>query len=365
MFAIDVLPARHGDALVIEYGTRSDHRRILVDAGTIHSWPDVRSRLAARHDARFDLFVVTHVDEDHIGGAVALLDDPGLRHHVEHVWFNGYIHCKTGGSVLGPVHGEMLTERIVSGPYKWNAPFGGKSTIGGPVVVPTKGELPVVNELGHGARMVLLSPTGPKLKRMATVWEKVVECAGLVPGRGSASSKSRSVAPHIKDVPSPPDPIDREWLTVQAQHGQTDGSEANGSSIAFVLEVGRKRLMLAGDAHPDVLAESLRRYGELVGEQIPRIDLVKLPHHGSGANVSEEMLRAMMCDRYVVSSNGENFGHPDDSALARAILRSDRPVTFYCNYASPRTEPWAQRSALVGARFMLPKPGTAGLRVPV
>jgi hypothetical protein len=364
MFAIDVLPARHGDALVVEYGTRSDHRRILVDAGTIHSWPDVRSHLAARHDARFDLFVVTHIDEDHIGGAVALFDDPGLRHHIEHVWFNGYVHCKSGGSVLGPVLGEQLTERIVSGPYKWNASFGKRSTIGGPVVVSTTRNLPVVG-LDHGARVTILSPTGPKLKRMATVWTEVVEAAGLVPGHGSPSSQNRSLTPHKKPVPLPPDPIDRDWLTKHAERRQTDGSVANGSSIAFVLEVGNKRLLLAGDAHPNVLAHSLRTYGTMIGEPIPRIDLVKLPHHGSGGNLSEELLSVMKCHRYIVSSSGENFGHPDDSALARAILRSDGPVTFYCNYASARTEPWAQRSASVGARFVLPNSGKVGLRVPV
>jgi hypothetical protein len=34
MFAVQMLPAGHGDALVVEYGTRTDPHQLLIDAGT-------------------------------------------------------------------------------------------------------------------------------------------------------------------------------------------------------------------------------------------------------------------------------------------------------------------------------------------
>lgn len=365
MFAIEMLPAGHGDALVVEYGTREYPRQLLIDAGPYHSWPVVRERLKRRRRGRYEVFVVTHVDEDHIGGSIALLDDPDLRHRVSHVWFNGYVHCDSGGSVLGPVNGEQLTHRIVTGTFEWNEPFKPRETadVGGSVVVPSIGDLPVV-PLGGDARAVLLSPSGSKLRRMADVWCETVTAAGLVPGTGDTDHNT-APSPYEKKVDELPETIDSATIKRLAGRTTRDSSRANGSSIAFVLEYGKKRLLLAGDAHADVLAMNLRRYGAMVGEVNPRIDLVKLAHHGSKANVSTDMLLAMKARRFLISSNGDNFGHPNDEAIACIVESSTGEVTFYCNYSSPRTAPWKARGASVGANFMLPQPGKEGLRVPV
>jgi hypothetical protein len=378
-FAVEMLPAGHGDALVVEWGAH----RMLIDAGTFHSWDDVRARLKQRRSDAYELFVVTHVDEDHIGGAIALLDDPDLRHRVSSVWFNGFVHCdaprlEREGSgvlnVLGPVNGEQLTKRIRNTGLDWNEPFAWGPVarsrgvdIGGPVVVPDDGALPAL-DLPGDARLVLLSPTFDRLERMAGVWEKDVRKAGLVPGEGDADH-NKAPSPFDKDVDELPPVIDRDALEAMASQRKRDQSAANASSIAFVLEFDGKRVLLAGDAHPSVLAASLVRYGAMVGEPVPRIDLVKLSHHGSGANVSATMVKKLQCDRFLISSNADNFGHPDDSALARLILAGDVPSTFYCNYRSPRTLAWSRRSGDVeGAPapvFTLPKEGKAGLRVTV
>jgi len=363
MLSIDMLPAGHGDCLMVEYGLGAAKHRLLIDAGTVHSWPGVRERLVARKDQRYDVFVVTHVDEDHIGGAIALLDDDSLRHRVQHIWFNGYVHCARGGSVLGPVQGEQLTQRIAEGDYLWNEPFVPRRTpgVGGPAVVPSSGALPTI-DLPGGAQVVLLSPNGPKLKKMAKVWAKVAADNGLVPGEGTDLGR-QSPKPHAKPVAELPSTIDQATLNDLAATKQNDGSEANGSSIAFLLCVDGKRVLLGADAHADVLAANLARYGEMVGEPRPRIDAFKLAHHGSGANLSTAVVEAIDCRHYLVSSNGDNFGHPDDTAIARAIRSSPGPVRFSCNYNSTRTGPWIQRAQSVGATFDVPKPGTSGMRI--
>lgn len=364
MFSIEMLPAGPGDALIVRYGSRPGHL-LLIDAGPVSSWPDVRKRLVARRDNSYDVFVITHIDEDHVGGALALLDDPDLRHKVPEVWFNGFVHCASGGSILGPVHGEQLTKRIADGGLGWNTGFPGSPTpgTGGPIVAPSAGDLRVI-DLPGGARLVLLGPSGPNLKEMATVWEERVVRAGLVPG-GGAEGHQGGLTPRPKDVPPLPEVLDAAWLKKQAARRQTDRSEANATSISFVLEYQGKRLLLNGDATADLLTANLKRYGALVGEPRPRIDLVKLPHHGSGANLTRALVETIDSTRYLVSSDGSLHGHPDDSALARLILGSPTDPTFYCNYASARTQPWAARAAEVGASFVLPKPGKAGLSVRV
>jgi len=372
MFAIEMLPAGHGDALVVEYGDARARSRLIVDAGPYSSWDVIRTRLLAQTSGSYEAFVITHVDEDHIGGSIALLEDPDLRHRVANVWFNGFIHCKIGGNVLGPVNGEQLTERIVGGLFDWNSPFPWPSTVpdhlqpvgaGGPVVVASKGALPVV-WLKGGARAVILSPDGPALNQLAGVWKKQVLRAGLVPGQGD-SSHTAGPRPHQKEAGELPDVASLQWLEGLASVRTRDRSPANRSSIAFVIEYDGRRLLLTGDAHPGVLARNLRRYGMMLNEGRPRIDLVKLPHHGSGANVSGELLKAMDARRFLVSTNGDNYGHPDDAAIARVITSRRDRVTFYCNYRGARTEPWQRLASQVGAEFRIPARGKTGMRVSV
>jgi hypothetical protein len=368
VLSIDMLPAGHGDAFVVEYGVGATRHQILIDAGTYHTWDGVRAELVKRRKDRYETFVVTHVDEDHIGGAIALLDDPDLKHRVSDVWFNGYVHCKRGGNVLGPVNGEQLTSRIAEGGFRWNHGFPRRvsNDVGGPLVVPSAGPLPRI-ELPGGARIVLLSPTGPKLRRMADVWEEAVRKAHLVAGAGS-EDHTTSPKPFERVVDALPDPLDAAAVARLAAQSSTDGSEANGSSIAFVLEHGdapTERILLAGDAHASVLTKNLKRYADEVGEQPVRIDLVKLSHHGSNANVSAKMLGLIDCRRYLVSTNGDNFGHPNDAAIAKVVAAAGGPVTFYCNYRSARTDPWAEHGPGVGATFEFPKGTKRTMRVSV
>jgi beta-lactamase superfamily II metal-dependent hydrolase len=363
MLAVEMLPAGHGDALVVEYGTRSKTHRILVDAGTLHTWEAVRARLLRMPDTRYEAFVITHVDEDHIGGAVQLLADPDLRHRVRDVWFNGFVHSKRGGNVLGPVDGERLTLLIREGGFAWNEPFPRRVSagVGGPAVVASIGELPRL-DLPRGARLHLLSPSGPKLKAMAAEWEKVVIEANLVPGKGT-DRPARKPPRRSRDAREEPLELSQGDLERIAAGKERDHSEANGSSIAFILEYDGKRALLGADAHPDVLVPNLKRFGAAVGEERVRIDLCKLPHHASRANVTTDFVGAMDAARYLVSTNGDNFAHPDDAALARIILASRRKPTIYCNYASTRTVPWVERAASVGAVVKLPRTGASGLRV--
>ena len=162
MLRIQVLPAEYGDALWIEYGSKSSPKRILVDCGTPSVFQSALVDLirALPEDKRvFELFVVTHIDADHIGGAVKFLRArKKLKVELKDVWFNGYKHLN---DLLGAEMGEELSTEIKKQNLPWNAAFGGRA-----VRVPDAGPLPM-KPLDGGMKLTLLSPYAKQLEELA------------------------------------------------------------------------------------------------------------------------------------------------------------------------------------------------------
>ena len=70
------------------------------------------------------------------------------------------------------------------------------------------------------------------------------------------------------------------------------------------------------------------------------MDLLKVSHHGSRYTTSLELIQKLACQRYVISTNGSIFKHPDQEAIARVVIGSRGSAQLYFNYHSPRNEMW-------------------------
>lgn len=123
MFRIHMLAADHGDCLWVEYGDINRLKRILIDAGTVGTYsrsllPKIQETIKTEGSCKFELFVVTHIDADHIGGTIEFLKQAGGHDvSIKEIWFNGYFHLSnTSPSVLGAKQAEMLTPLVQNGP---------------------------------------------------------------------------------------------------------------------------------------------------------------------------------------------------------------------------------------------------------
>lgn len=349
IFTIELLPALHGDALWIEYGEPDRPHRILIDGGPGSSI--TRTAIAGlisdrigtlaegQHD--FELMAVTHIDADHITGMLDLLEKRSIPLRPRDLWFNGWEHLPD--DMLGAKQGERLSAAIVRRRMPWNTDFGEAAT----VVSPDGDPLPVV-ELPGGMVLTLLSPTRQALAELRPVWKAEVERAGLVPGQ--AAEDERAAAPDVLGAEA----LDPEALAEEAF--EEDDSAANGSSIAFLAEFGGKSVLLTGDAHAGILADGLRRLARQRGTGTVAVDAIKLPHHGSKYNLSPAVLDLLDCGRYLFSTNGDKFHHPEPVAVSR-IITTREGISLEFNYRTEFTEPWQSRRLQRRFRYHTVFPG--------
>ena len=316
MLEVTALPARQGDAIWIRWGAEDDPHQMLIDMGTEEIGKRIRSDLEALPEAsrKLDLLVVSHVDRDHIGGVLTCLAEadplPGLE--IADVWFNGFTHL-SGGRVtadpslrpMGPAQGERLASWLRK--QRWNRSFDG-----GPVQRDPS-EAPKTVKLHDGLQLTILGPTPKRLEEFIPTWKDEVEAALE---KGTLTDVSPGLRPMgSSEPPELEEPGDLETLAETTN--SADGSEANGSSIALLLEYKGRRVVLAGDAFSEDLVEGIEAVAGADGRLA--VDLFKLPHHGSKKNTFRDLVESVDCGQWLISTDGTQFKHPDAVAIARLV----------------------------------------------
>ena len=364
---VEMLQAERGDSILIEYGADdTPTNRILIDGGPVNGghYRLLRERIQAvptRDDGRrfIDLLIISHVDADHIEGIVYLLQDEELRCLFGDIWFNGWKHLadideQTRLDRLGGKHGEFLGALLERQGRPWNQLVGG-----GPVFIPgvdgidsdgidddledldTIGPLPVVDIAG-GMKLTVVSPTVSKLQKLAAEWQAEVKAANFEPGDSDAAYEA------LKEM----------WwsrLTLGSDKiaASPDRSAANGASIAVLAEFHGRSILLAADAHDDVLTASLRRLRAERGVDGPlHIDALKLSHHGSKQNTTDQLLDEVRADHYLISTSGDRFHHPNALAIRRIVDRhaqDGHDLALLFNYEQANTVAW--RNSVADCRF--------------
>ena len=321
---VEALAAAYGDSLLVTCALHDGAWRLLVDTGTDECWPSLKARLAQlpavdgkRH---IDLVIITHIDHDHIGAAALLLSDTSLGLKFGDIWFNAPPRPATRGVVEGLSLASILggTQAILP----WNLAWGGK-----PAVTTAESlylELLVAKGL---PRITHLSPNPTSLATLFAVWDKELKKLGK------------------SEIPEPQPPAERgDVLNLESLANKvtpTDHAPANGSSIAILLEHQGVSVLLGADAHPTVLVPALKALAEHRKVPLPlQLDVFKLSHHGSRANVTVDLMQAVQAQHYIVSTSGAIFGHPNDEAMARVILKGGDRRKIWFNYRSEHTVKW-------------------------
>ena len=356
---IEMFPAAHGDAVLVRARSNGQSTNVLIDAGLGVTYRDhIRGRLLemAREGADLRAFVITHIDADHIDGALELIEENGHSSTpkiipIRDVWHNSYRHLSFTGraptsdevaKVLAQVpallpgkdqdisarQGSTLAARLAKYNYPWNAAFGGAAVVAG-------SEFSTI-DLGEGLRLTLLSPTSQQLQRLARLWRKELVAMGLprdVLDSGafeSAFEDIMRVESEREETEDDETPISETSL-IRAPDPATfseDRSVTNASSIAFLLEYRARSALFLGDALPSVIESQLRK---LWSGDRRHVDVIKISHHGSKRSTSPALMNCLRASTALVSTDGSKHGHPDLEALLW-IAASQPEITLRFNY---------------------------------
>ena len=381
MYTIEMLPAKQGDCLWIEYGSKSNPNRILIDGGVVGTYNILKKKIKALpvNQRHFELIVVTHVDRDHIEGIIRLLNDESLKVDVDEFWYNGYMHIKDPKNtvldidesdvddILGPLQGEYLSGLILKRGWKsnWNKSFGGKA-----VAYDENEDLPTITLPGK-MEIVILSPSFEDLGKFLKQWESKL--------RGKFDPRDFKAA--LEDLvdrrdlqPDDDDDLlgekipDIDRLVRSAQ--KKDDSKANASSIAFIASFRGVSCLFAGDATWSGLEISIDKRLEETDKDKLDVNAMKISHHGGKKNTSETLLNLIDSEKYLISTDGSHYDHPDPETIARIIrFGGKEPIVVFNHRVPEKNLVWNNKRLMRGKngkdryKVRYPKKGVDGLKV--
>lgn len=262
----------------------------------------------------------------------------------------------------------QISELLQATNMAWN-----RSWDGGPVAL--TGESLAAKPLPGGMHITILSPERRDVQIRAVQWGREQATRGLgdagppdsdeavpAPPGGKAATKSSS---RRRDTGRGPPDVNELANTPFTD----DRSSSNAASIAFLAEREGRSLLVGGDAHAGVLCRSIAALLAQRGQERLRLDAFVVPHAGSARNMNRELLALLECDRYLFSTDGTAFQHPDRETIARILVYGraspDRPLTLVFNYRTATTEVWAnpQLQSRYSYRALYPEQNGAGIKV--
>ncbi|UPT69017.1 MAG: MBL fold metallo-hydrolase [Sphingobacteriales bacterium JAD_PAG50586_3] len=366
-------PAKNGDCFLVSFGNSGERKKhMLIDCGyfdTVNNYLKTDLTLVSKNGEYLEKLILTHIDADHIQGAIKLLKDNNVENFIQirEIWHNTFRHLfkreieeganvdtiniqiikqivqrgypknvqKDGKSAISAEQGTAVGALILQGEYAWNSDFKNKA------VCVENGRIICVD---INSTIYLLSPNNEKLEKLKDLWKnelKKYDVNYLSKNDELYDDAFEMLMTWEKNaLPRTPKQIsatkDLNVETLITLPIIEDTTPTNGSSIAFVLQIQEKKLLFLADAHPNLILESLNEYQK---NDVIFFDIIKVSHHGSMNNISKQLLDKIDSEKYIFSTNGAKHNHPDLETIASIIVRK---TTFnrclYFNYRTSNSE---------------------------
>lgn len=357
---IHFIKALSGDCFLLEF---LDGTCILIDCGYKSTYETELKPLLlelSNKGKRINLLVITHMDEDHIGGAIALIEDNGDRNNpniisIDNIWFNGIFDiCQNYKYVLSHLvdylsdtdekkYKDVLLAlfrltgigsgfisanqaeafELLCRNYHYSLNEGAKNGLITNGMKLKIGECnisvlsPSINEVDDFAKWIdrnLIEFFGNNYKLKKNGFLEYIEKLVIVQGKDEeGSSGSESISAGISNV--------HNWIGTSSLAKM---NEANRMSIVMDIEYKGITMLFAADSESEDWVDRAKK----------QYNLVKLSHHGT-TQPNLKILEYIDFDSALISTNGKK-NHPEDDLLARLIKKKVKNIYF--NYDIRRKE---------------------------
>jgi len=321
--SIKFLQGYNGDCILISYhNSKNSIKNILIDGGTGSTYSrkrkagDLKKEILKLKDQNqvIDLLIITHIDDDHIGGVLKMFEDKKFdKSLIKKVWFNsGKLIAKHFDST------DKFEERDIELSIYNNTNTSTRQGVKLDDFLRSLGcwDYRIISaglsEEFENYKITVLSPDNHKLKKLHDKWEREQ------PQSLETSSGKTDYHFSIKEL------LEREDIF------EEDESVPNGSSIAFLMEIDDKKMLFLGDSYPNLIVQELKKLGYSKNKKL-ELDLFKISHHASKGNTNKELLELIDCEAYATLTNSLKHGLPDKITFTRIIKNSPNPTLLF-NY---------------------------------
>lgn len=342
IFTLEALPAHKGDSLILYYGTHAEPKLIVIDGGPSRVYqPALRPRffdiraawgIVNTDPLDIDLLMISHIDDDHIKGILEFakelkesddLNKPKFA-RIATLWHNTFddiignseipetvtASLASMGSTDFPAgtdpdmafilssvrQGRDLRRYAKALEWETNNPFD-------PLVMMAKHDDPDVTRFGGGLSFQIIGPRRDELEELQEKYDKFLRDNNL----GRDSAEAALAATQDKSVP-------------------------NLSSIVTLAELGGRTILLTGDALGSKITDAVQARGMATAGAPLKVDVLKMPHHGSDRNVTPEFFQLIKADHYVFCGNGSH-GNPERATIQMLFAEQGTdPVTLHFTY---------------------------------
>lgn len=359
-YRITMLPVADGDCFFLEFKHDNGMFNILIDCGPISTWETSLKVFLDNLIAtgkRIDLLLITHIDGDHIGGALKLFGNHTYSGLIKEVWFNGLqqvaIHDAAEATVLENKAFRKLNAMHWHGTQDIEGPISATQAESLATLLKKRGL--VVNGFIDGAAICntlstiqvspgffidILLPTQEALSKLKTKFhikmnQAVFGTSVAITPDGETAFENvlldedtciERIEPiseskvDIKDI--------KKWAITSFSN---DSSITNASSIAICIRYHGKKFLFPGDATQNDLTNALNDWMQRFCED-GCFEVIKLPHHGSGHNCMK--LFDLVDSRvFLISTDGCRFDHPNKETIAKIVTRpASFQRTLFFNY---------------------------------
>lgn len=305
------LPAGSGDSVLIQ----TDDFVILVDSGDDNY--DIAEELKekitdALGDTKINWIILTHIDDDHIGGMKILLKDDeflALLAQDCKIWMNypngntTIFACENSSGLISYSSADRLKDLV------------DKKIIQHVDKIHVE-EYQEKVWAGNHVYLEIISPNRYKLEKLLNAWKSNFH-NNMISHGSSDYNQSLGELFHKKD--------------------KTCSSIPNGSSIAFMLTYideskKEKKFLFLADSHTGIIRKSLKSKGYCDKKPIS-VDFVKVSHHGSKYNISKKLMNLIESENFIFLTNNEDLPHKQ--TIERIISRkhnNDLKTNLLFNY---------------------------------